>query len=120
MPEVEFRCERALQNLLVESDQKDRTFGSLGVAGNLFGAFTIVILDADSHPPVADWTAETLHLGALVAMRYMISQLIGGVLFLKSADLHRPSSARFQRRRCAQHPDAHPGHPRLQEVHFFG
>ena len=63
---------RAFSGLLVESNQENRTLRSLSVVSNLFGPLAIVILHADSHPPVADRAAETLHLRSLVAVRKMI------------------------------------------------
>src|SRR5580704_19721005 len=63
---------RAFSGLLVESNQENRTLRSLSVVSNLFGPLAIVILHADSHPPVADRAAETLHLRSLITVRKMI------------------------------------------------
>jgi len=69
-PSVQFRF-GAFSGLLVESNQENRTLRSLRVVSNLFRPLAIVILHADSHPPVADRAAETLDLRSLVAVRQM-------------------------------------------------
>jgi len=52
----------------VEPYQENRTLRSLSVVRDFFSAFAIVVLYPDSHPPVADWAAETLHFRCLIAM----------------------------------------------------
>src|SRR5580704_291385 len=68
----EFRFACALRNRSVEPHKKDRALRSLGVVHDFFGKFTIVILYANAHPPVADGAAETLHLSGLITVGQMI------------------------------------------------
>ena len=92
----------------------------LSVMSNLFGAFAIVTLYADSHPPVADRAAETLHLSGMIALRQMVGQLVGGSLFFERAYLHCPSPTGFHRGWSAQYFDADHSDTRREDIDSFG
>src|ERR1700733_12419890 len=104
---------------LVQSDQKDGSFGRGGVVSDGFGALAVVIEDPDPYPPVPGRTAESQHPGGAVTVAEAVDQLVGGVLVVKRADLYRPTSAGVEWDRSLEHFDSNQGDTRLPHVNLL-
>ena len=104
---------------LVESDQKDSSLGRGGVVSDCFGALAVVIENPDPYPPVPGGAAESQHPGCAVTVAEAVDQPVGGVLVVKRADLHRPTSAGVQGDRSLEHFDPNQGDTRLPHVNLL-
>ena len=85
--------------LLIQSDQEDRTFGSVGFTGQLLCALAVVVEHAHSYPPIARRDCRNVGLWRYDSGGQMVGKVVAACSSGKAANLHCPISAGLQRRR---------------------